>query len=298
MDSFRLLQSAGLQDMPLAFFHQVQAVLWPEANMPHDILTAAEIEVIVKNYKEGGSVRQLARKWDEFDRAVDAEWEMAKEPGPNTKALADFYFCMAQYQAWWDGFDCSKEVDEVLAGGLTSLDVVPLDNRGEPNKTVPVQNLKEVTKYFEEIDITPKPGMIYCTSHSLKMFMSYINRRHDGSKRKEHRLKAIFDAVGRYWPAKVRSRRSLAVPAVEQEDEEEEQEEEEGEDEEEETMTEPEDENGQVCEDDAYLAESMGLVSGSPQPPSAYVGTVAYELDAETEQVVPYEACLLKTSIW
>ena len=106
----------------------------------------------------------------------------------------------------------------------------------------------------------------------------------------DHRLKAIFDAVGRYWPAKVRSRRSLAVPAVEQEDEEEEQEEEEGEDEEEETMTEPEDENGQVCEVDAYLAESMGLVSGSPQPPSAYVGTVAYELDAETEQVVPYEA--------
>ncbi|CAE7823816.1 unnamed protein product [Symbiodinium necroappetens] len=61
--------------MPLAFFHQVQAVLWPEANMPHDILTAAEIEVIVKNYKEGGSVRQLARQFwqaQEEMRASDA----------------------------------------------------------------------------------------------------------------------------------------------------------------------------------------------------------------------------------
>ena len=47
---------------------------------------------------------------------------------------------------------------------------------------VPISH--QVRRYFEEIDITPKPGMIYCTSHSLKMFMSYINRRHDGSKRK------------------------------------------------------------------------------------------------------------------
>ncbi|CAE7497970.1 unnamed protein product [Symbiodinium sp. CCMP2456] len=159
----------------------------------------------------------------------------------------------------------------------------------EPNKTVPVLNLKEqVRRYFEEIDITPKPGMIYCTSHSLKMFMSYINRRHDGSKRKDHRLKAIFDAVGKYWPAKIRSRRTLALEDAAEEAEEGE---EAGEEEEEEgTLTEPEDEDGQVCEVDEYLAESMGLVSGSPQPPSAYIGTVAYELDADTAQVVPYEA--------
>ena len=43
--------------------------------LAEDILTAAEIEVIVKNYKEGGSVRQLARQFwqaQEEMRASDA----------------------------------------------------------------------------------------------------------------------------------------------------------------------------------------------------------------------------------
>ena len=80
------------------------------------------------------------------------------------------------------------------------------------------------------------------------------------------------------------------VVAEEAEEEEGDKGEEEAGEEEEDTLTEEEDEDGQVCEVDEYLAESMGLVSGSPQPPSAYVGTVAYELDADTARVVPYEA--------
>ena len=80
------------------------------------------------------------------------------------------------------------------------------------------------------------------------------------------------------------------VVAEEAEEEEGDKGEEEAGEEEEDTLTEEGDEDGQVCEVDEYLAESMGLVSGSPQPPSAYVGTVAYELDADTARVVPYEA--------
>ena len=82
----------------------------------------------------------------------------------------------------------------------------------------------------------------------------------------------------------------MVVAEDAEEEEGDEGEEEAGEEEEEDTLTEEEDEDGQVCEVDEYLAESMGLVSGSMQPPSAYVGTVAYELDADTARVVPYEA--------
>ncbi|CAE7375984.1 unnamed protein product [Symbiodinium sp. CCMP2592] len=63
MECFDLLKSVGLQDMPLAFFHQVQGVLWPEIPNPHDILSPDEISVIVQNYRDGGSVRELAKQF-------------------------------------------------------------------------------------------------------------------------------------------------------------------------------------------------------------------------------------------
>ena len=37
----------------------------------------------------------------------------------------------------------------------------------------------------------------------------------------------------------------------------------------------------------------MGLEAGSPPPPSAYVGTVAYELSEEAGLPIPYEAASL-----
>ncbi|CAE7569342.1 unnamed protein product [Symbiodinium sp. CCMP2592] len=58
--------------MPLAFFHEVQGVLWPEADKPHDILSAAEIEAIVTNYKEGGSVRELAKQFWQAQEKIRA----------------------------------------------------------------------------------------------------------------------------------------------------------------------------------------------------------------------------------
>ncbi|CAE7338339.1 unnamed protein product [Symbiodinium sp. CCMP2456] len=55
--------------MPLAWFHEVQGVLWPDA-IPHDVLSAREIEIIVENYKQGGSVREMAKK---FWQAAEAK---------------------------------------------------------------------------------------------------------------------------------------------------------------------------------------------------------------------------------
>ncbi|CAE7625789.1 unnamed protein product, partial [Symbiodinium sp. KB8] len=53
------------------------------------------------------------------------------------------------------------------------------------NKTAPVGAIKmQVEKFFEEISLTPRMGLVHCESHSLRMFISYINRRNDGSKRK------------------------------------------------------------------------------------------------------------------
>ncbi|CAE7433148.1 unnamed protein product [Symbiodinium necroappetens] len=63
MESFELLKSVGLQDMPLAFFHQVQGVLWPELEEPHDILSPDELAIVVQNYRDGGSVRELAKQF-------------------------------------------------------------------------------------------------------------------------------------------------------------------------------------------------------------------------------------------
>ncbi|CAE7226307.1 unnamed protein product [Symbiodinium sp. CCMP2456] len=149
----------------------------------------------------------------------------------------------------------------------------------------------QVTRFYEEIEVTPKNGLVHCTSHSLRMFVSYINRRHDGSERKDHRLKAIFDEVAKSWPPKPRSRRSLAA-VVAEDGEDVECEEEEAEEEEELQLTEDDDEDVcQAAEVDDYLAQSLGLVPGSPQPPSAYVGTVAYELSDEG-QPVPYAPAL------
>ncbi|CAE7435526.1 PU1 [Symbiodinium sp. CCMP2592] len=160
-------------------------------------------------------------------------------------------------------------------------------------KTVPVQSLKQqVKRFFEEIEVAPKKGLVHCTSHSLKMFVSYILRRHDGSVRKDHRLKAIFDEVSKSWPAKLRSRRTLLEAEDEPGDDECEKEGQEEEEEEELQLTEDEvEDDSQAAEVDDYLAEDMGLCPGSPQPPSAYVGTVAYELGDEGP--VPYQAGLL-----
>ena len=33
--------------------------------------------------------------------------------------------------------------------------------------------------------MTPKSGLVHCESHSLKMFITFLNRRHDGSSRKD-----------------------------------------------------------------------------------------------------------------
>ncbi|CAE7339651.1 PU1 [Symbiodinium sp. KB8] len=146
----------------------------------------------------------------------------------------------------------------------------------------------KVTRFFEEIEVTPKNGLVHCTSHSLKMFVSYINRRHDGSVRKDHRLKAIFDEVAKSWPPKIRSRKTLVVAEEDGEIEDEQEEEEE----EEQQLTEDDEEDGQPAEVDGYLAQSLGIVPGSPAPPaSAYVATVAYELSDEGPPV-PYAAAL------
>lgn len=69
----------------------------------------------------------------------------------------------------------------------------------------------------------------------------------------------------------------------------EEQEEEEEECEEEATLTEPEDDDDRLQQVDPYLAEAMGLEAGSPPPPSAYVGTIAYEASDDLGPPVPYE---------
>ena len=52
------------------------------------------------------------------------------------------------------------------------------------------------------------------------------------------------------------------------------------------TLTEPDDDPTSLI--DPYLAEGMGLLSNSPEPPSAFVlQTVAYELDAGNEKPMP-----------
>ena len=60
--------------------------------------------------------------------------------------------------------------------------------------------------------------------------------------------------------------------------------------EEEATLTEPEDDDDRLELVDPYLAEAMGLEAGSPPPPSAYVGTIAYEVNEDLGHPIPYEA--------
>ncbi|CAE7467622.1 PU1 [Symbiodinium microadriaticum] len=104
----------------------------------------------------------------------------------------------------------------------------------------------------------------------------------------DHRLKAIFDEVAKSWPPKIRSRKTLVVAEEDGEIEDEQEEEEE----EEQQLTEDDEEDGQPAEVDGYLAQSLGIVPGSPAPPaSAYVATVAYELSDEGPPV-PYAAAL------
>ncbi|CAE7378405.1 bigA [Symbiodinium sp. CCMP2592] len=162
-----------------------------------------------------------------------------------------------------------------------------------PTKTVPVAALKDqVAKFFDDISITPRRGLVHCEAHSLKMFLSYMNRRNDGSRKKDATLAALYQELEKHWAPKVRSRRTLASGDEEDDDDEqeeqEEQEEEEGEDET--TLTEPEDDDDRFQLVDPYLAEAMGLEAGSPPPPSAYVGTVAYEPSEEAGIPIPYEA--------
>ncbi|CAE7904173.1 unnamed protein product [Symbiodinium necroappetens] len=88
-----------------------------------------------------------------------------------------------------------------------------------PSKTVPVDDVKpEVEKFYEDIYVTPKSGLVHCESHSLKMFITFLNRRHDGSSRKDNRLRALFDELAKHWPPKPRSKRSL-VSGEDQEEE-------------------------------------------------------------------------------
>ncbi|CAE7568249.1 unnamed protein product [Symbiodinium sp. CCMP2592] len=76
LEAFDELKSAGLHEMPLPWFHQVQCVLWPEKATPHDILTSEEVSVICENYRRGGSVRELAKKFWEAQAAVRISGEV------------------------------------------------------------------------------------------------------------------------------------------------------------------------------------------------------------------------------
>ena len=98
--------------------------------------------------------------------------------------------------------------------------------------------------------------------------------------------------MNKHWPAKSRSKISLADAEASEADDADGEgaDEEEGEDEDDkETMTEPEqDDDDDEMEVDPYLAADMGLDLSSPQPPTAYVGTVAYELDDKQGKPVPF----------
>ena len=93
--------------------------------------------------------------------------------------------------------------------------------------------------------MAPKSGLVHCESHSLKMFLTFMNRRHDGSTRKDsflhctgmnealdpnqsrlitsqdNRLRALFDELTKYWPPKPRSKKNLVQDEEEGEDDEE-----------------------------------------------------------------------------
>ncbi|CAE6938291.1 unnamed protein product [Symbiodinium sp. CCMP2592] len=164
-----------------------------------------------------------------------------------------------------------------------------------PNKTAPVAALKkQVASFFNDISITPRRGLVHGESHSLKMFLSYLNRRNDGARRNDNSLSAIWDELEKHWAPKVRSRRNLQVSGDGENDDQEEEEDEEDACEEEATLTEPEDDDDRFEKVDPYLAEAMGLEAGSPPPPSAYVGTIAYELNDEAGLPIPYDIASLK----
>ena len=96
--------------------------------------------------------------------------------------------------------------------------------------------------------MTPKSGLVHCESHSLKMFITFLNRRHDGSTRKDsflhslyrteciygaldpnqsrlipsedNRLRALFEELAKHWPPKPRSKKCLVSDEDEPEAEE------------------------------------------------------------------------------
>ncbi|CAE7751312.1 unnamed protein product, partial [Symbiodinium sp. KB8] len=111
-------------------------------------------------------------------------------------------------------------------------------------------------------------------------------------------LASLWAELEKHWDPKVRSRRNLVEGSGDGGDDgddaeclnDEEQEEEE-ECEEEATLTEPEDDDDRLEQVDPYLAEAMGLEAGSPPPPSAYVGTIAYEASDDLGPPIPYESC-------
>ncbi|CAE7338357.1 unnamed protein product [Symbiodinium sp. CCMP2456] len=153
------------------------------------------------------------------------------------------------------------------------------------NKTAPVGAIKkEVAKFFEEISLTPRVGLVHCESHSLRMFLSYINRRNDGSKKKDSCIAQIFEEVQKHWAPKIRSRGALVeaddeVEGDEQDDDGCEQDQ----------LTEPDEDEDSQDLVDPYLASAMGLEAGSPQPCSAYVGTIPYEVNDENGKPAPSE---------
>ena len=53
----------------------------------------------------------------------------------------------------------------------------------------------EVAQFYEEISVTPRRGLVHCESHTLRMFVSYVNRRNDGSKRKASSLEFLILSV-------------------------------------------------------------------------------------------------------
>ncbi|CAE7568239.1 unnamed protein product [Symbiodinium sp. CCMP2592] len=109
------------------------------------------------------------------------------------------------------GFNSLKENWKVI---LHLINIYCPDS--PPSKTVPVDDVKpEVQKFYEEIEVTPKSGLVHCESHSLKMFLTFMNRRHDGSTRKDNRLRALFDELTKYWPPKPRIKKNL-VPDEEE----------------------------------------------------------------------------------
>ncbi|CAE7509774.1 unnamed protein product [Symbiodinium sp. CCMP2592] len=164
-------------------------------------------------------------------------------------------------------------------------------------KTCNIELLKEqVAKFREELCLEEHQGTVHCEGAALKSMVTIINRRNDGCKRRDRRLRELYDLVTQYWAPKPRKTKSRAD--VDEEDDEEEEDGESGEEPTGEELAgeEPEEEEpqqeeypgkegaqdefkGSTVEDpdftspinDLKLIASLGILAASPNPPSAYL---------------------------